>query len=462
MEKRIERGNLTEGVIWKKLLLFFFPILFGMLFQQLYATADAIIVGKFVGTDALAAVGGSATQIINLVIGFFTGLASGATVIVSQYFGAKDDERVSLTVHTIITFYIIVGIILAVLGYIFTPWALEAVKNPADIMDLSVEYLRIYFIGALPMLIFNVGSGILRAVGDSKRPLYFLITCCFINIGLDLLFVAVFDYGVAGAGWATVISQTISAILVTLNMCLTNGPHKLHFTKLKIDYYSLRDALWLGIPAGVQSSMYSVSNLIIQSAINGLGTTVIAAWSAVGKLDGLYWTTSNSFGAAICAFVGQCFGARKYGRMKKSVSTCMVIDLGTTMVISGLLLALARPGFSIISDDPEVIEYATEMLFYFAPYYIVWSFIEIISNTLRGAGDSVRPTIIIMLGVCLIRILWVMFVVPNWYTVKCISLSYPVTWSITAVALIIYYTCSGWLERVRGVPKGTPLTDAEN
>lgn len=462
MEKRIERGDLTEGVIWKKLLLFFFPILFGMLFQQLYATADAIIVGKFVGTDALAAVGGSATQIINLVIGFFTGLASGATVIVSQYFGAKDSERVSLTVHTIVAFYVIVGIILAVVGYILTPWALEIVKNPADIMDLSVEYLRIYFIGALPMLIFNVGSGILRAVGDSKRPLYFLITCCFINIILDLLFVAVFDYGVAGAGWATVISQTISAVLVILNMSLTSGPHKLHFTKLKIDYYSLRDALWLGIPAGIQSSMYSLSNLIIQSAINGLGTVVIAAWSAVGKLDGLYWTTSNAFGAAICAFVGQCFGAKKYGRMKKSVSTCMVIDLGTTMVISGLLLALARPGFSIISDDPEVIEYATEMLFYFAPYYIVWSFIEIISNTLRGAGDSVRPTIIIMLGVCVIRILWVLFVVPNWYTVKCISLSYPVTWSITAVALIIYYTCSGWLERVRGVPKGTPLTDAED
>ena len=453
MEKRTDNNDLTEGVIWKKLLLFFFPILFGMLLQQLYNTADAIIVGKFVGTGALAAVGGSATQIINLVIGFFTGLASGATVIVSQYYGAHDDERVSLTVHTILTFYLIVGVVLTVLGYLGTPWMLEVVKNPDEIMEPSIQYLRIYFIGALPMLIFNVGSGILRAVGDSRRPLYFLFVCCVLNILLDLLFVAVLDLGVKGAAWATVLAQTVSAMLIIANMLKTPRAHKLHPSKLRIDYYSLRDALWLGIPAGVQSSMYSLSNLIIQSAINELGKEVIAAWSACGKIDGVYWMTSNAFGAAICAFVGQCYGAKKYQRMKESVKTCMAISLSVTVVMSIVLYIFAEPAFHIISDDPLVISYSAEMLRYFAPFYFVWSFIEIISNTLRGAGDSIRPTVIIMLGVCFARILWVIFVVPRWYTVMGISVSYPVTWSITAIALIIYYTSSGWLERLQSAQK---------
>lgn len=453
MQKVGNDTDLTEGVIWKKLLRFFFPILLGLLFQQLYNTADAIIVGKIVGTDALAAVGGSATQIINLVLGFFTGLASGATVIVSQFYGAHDYERVSLTVHTILTFYFIVGAVLTVLGYFLAPWALEVVKNPKDIMALSTDYLRIYFVGTLPMLLFNVGSGILRAVGDSRRPLYFLITCCFINIGLDLLFVAVLDWGVKGAGWATVIAQAISALLVLTNMFRTDRPYKLVLSKLKIDYYSLRDALWLGIPAGLQSSMYSLSNLIIQSAVNGLGTAVVAAWSAVGKLDGIYWTFSDAFGAAICAFVGQCFGAKKFDRMKESFKVCLKIMLGTTVVISSLLMLFARPGLHIISDDPEVIDYSVEMLYYFAPFYVIWSFIEIISNTLRGAGDSLRPTVIILLGVCVVRILWVLFVVPQWNSVFGISISYGVSWTITATALILYYRYSHWLERLRGIRK---------
>lgn len=450
MENRTVTSDLTEGVIWKKYLLFFFPILFGLLFQQLYNTADAIIVGKFVGTDALAAVGGSSTQIINLVIGFFTGLASGATVIISQYFGAKNHEQVSLSVHTIITFCIIVGVILTILGYLLTPWMLRIVKNPEDIMDISIQYLKIYFIGALPMLIFNIGSGILRAVGDSRRPLYFLMVCCFFNIFLDIILVAVFKLGVAGAGCATVISQTISAILVTLSLCKTDGPHKLDFLKLKIDFYSLRDMLWVGIPAGVQSAMYSLSNLIVQTAVNDLGTSVIAAWSAVGKLDGVYWVTSNAMGAAICGFVGQCFGARKYDRMKQSVKVSMKIAIGSTLTLAVVLLSLARPGLSIISNDPVVIDYSVEMLWYFAPFYIVWTFIEIISNTLRGVGDSLRPTLIIMFFVCVIRIFWVYFVVPSWDTVMGISMAYPVTWTITAIVLIIYYLKSDWLKRSTG------------
>lgn len=447
MENSQDLNDLTEGVIWKKFLAFFFPIMFGLFFQQLYSTADAIIVGKYVGTDALAAVGGSTVQIINLVIGFFTGLATGATVIVSQYYGARNDEQVSITVHTIISFYLIVGVVISILGYIYTPQMLELVKNPPEIMDISVTYLRIYFLGSIPTLIFNVGSGILRAVGDSRRPMGFLVICCFVNIGLDLYFIIKLGLGVAGAAWATVIAQLISGILVIANMFSTPRCHRLSISKLKIDPYSLRDALWIGIPSGVQSTMYSLSNLIIQTAVNSLGISVIASWSAVGKLDGLYWVISNAFGAAICAMVGQCFGARKLDRMKECISVCMKLSLGVTVVVSAVLLAIAKPGFRIISNDPEVIEYSIEMLWYFAPFYFVWTFIETISNSLRGVGDSIRPTIIIMVGVCVLRIIWVYFIFPQWHTVMGISLSYAVSWAITAVGLVIYYLKSDWLGR---------------
>ena len=222
-----DKNDLTQGVIWKKLLAFFFPILLGMLFQQLYNTVDAIVVGKFVGTDALAAVGGSSAAIVSLVIGFFTGLASGATVVISQHFGARDYERLSLTVHTAVTFCLIIGAALMVLGYVLAPWSLQLVKTPENIMADSVEYLRIYFSGSIASLIFNVGSGILRAVGDSKRPLYYLVICCVLNIILDLLFVTSFNMGVAGVAWATVIALVISAVLMLISLCRTGGPHRL-------------------------------------------------------------------------------------------------------------------------------------------------------------------------------------------------------------------------------------------
>lgn len=447
MEETYDRNDLTEGVIWKKFLSFFFPILFGLLFQQLYSTADGIIVGKFIGTDALAAVGGSTVQIINLITGFFTGLATGATVIVSQYYGARDNENVSKTVHTIITFYLIVGAAITALGYFFAPQLLVLCKNPEDIMDLSVTYLRIYFLGTIPNLIFNVGSGILRAVGDSRRPTGFLVCCCVINVILDLYFIINLKMGVAGAAWATIIAQFISGALVMLNMLRTPRAHRIYPSKLGIDGYALRDALWIGIPSGVQSTMYSLSNLLIQVAVNSLGTAVIASWAAVGKLDGLYWVMSNSFGAAICAMVGQCFGAGKIDRMKECVRVVMKISLCCTVVASGLLLYFAEPGFHIISNDPEVIDYSVEMMWIFAPFYIVWTFIEIISNTLRGVGDTIRPTIIIMIGVCLLRVIWVYCVFPLIPTVFGISVSYDVTWTVTAISLIIYYLRSDWLGR---------------
>ena len=447
MELTDNKYDLTTGVIWKKLLSFFFPIAGAALFEQLYNTVDAVIVGKFVGKAALAAVGGSAAVILNLVIGFFIGLSSGATVIISQYYGAEDKEGVSKAVHTSVAFCLAAGAVLTVLGILLAPWSLRVVHNPQDIMEPSIQYLRIYFVGTIPLLIFNIGSGILRAVGDSKSPLYYLVFCTLLNIALDVLFVVVFKMGVAGAAWATAIALLASSVLIIIKLCRSGEACRLELGKIRFHGAQLRHMLNIGIPAGVQSAMYSLSNLIIQAAVNDLGTTVVAAWTTSSKLDGIYWCVSNSFGVAIMAFVGQNFGAKKYDRMNKSVKVCLAIAMGFSVVMSALLLIFGRYCFHIFVDDAEVINYAVEMLSYFCPFYFVWTFIEVLSNSLRGAGDAIRPMIITVLGICGLRVLLVIFVIPVWGTVKGISMCYPVTWIITAAVFVIYYFKSGWLER---------------
>ena len=440
-------GDLTEGVIWKKLLGFFLPILFGMLFQQLYNTADAIIVGQFVGTAALAAVGGSASVIINLVIGFFAGLASGASVVISQCYGAHDDERLSRTAHTIVCFCLIGGAIVSAAAYFLSPWALRLVRNPAETMADSVLYLRIYFAGTIPLMLFNIGSGILRAIGDSQRPLRYLIVCCLSNIALDVVFVVVLRMGVAGVAWATVLAQLMSAVLVMRCLMRADGPEKLRPAELRIDRPALRSTLGIGVSAGIQSAMYSLSNIIIQAAVDDLGTTIVAAWTATGKIDGVFWVTSNAFGIAICSFGGQCYGAGKIERMRKSVRVCFLMALGTAAVMSAGLIGFARPLLRLVTADRQVISLAAQIMRFFVPYYAVWIVIEIVSNTLRGVGDAVRPMLIVTIGVCLMRILWITLVVPHYPGIRCISYSYPVSWTITAIALTVYYFRSGWIRQ---------------
>lgn len=446
----MQTNDLTQGSILKSLLRFFFPILFGMLFQQLYNTVDAVVVGRVVGAEALAAVGGSPAVIINLVIGIFTGMASGATVIISQYYGARDDERLGRAVHTILAFCLIAGVALTLLGRLSALWSLRAVKTPEDILGLSCDYLRIYYLGAVPLLLFNVASGILRAVGDSRRPLYYLGVCCGMNIALDLLFVAALRWGVNGVAWATVISQLTGAVLILVRLARSEGPERMELRRLRIDAPSLKRILYIGIPAAIQGAMYSISNILIQAAINDFGTVVVAAWTAISKFDGVFWVTSNSFGAAICTFVGQNFGAGKYDRMREGVRKWLLTTLGTAIVLSALLIGLSRWGLRLFTTDAAVIEEATRLMWYFIPYYAIWSFIEIISNTLRGAGDAIAPTVISLIGVCLLRILWIAFVVPRWHTVMGISVSYPVTWFITALTFVIYYYKSNWLARCAG------------
>ncbi len=446
----MHENDLTQGNIVKSLLRFFFPILFGMLFQQFYNTVDAIVVGRIVGHEALAAVGGSPAVLINLVIGIFTGLGSGATVIISQYFGSRDDVRLKNAAHTIVLFCLLAGLVLTVAGWLATPWMLRVVRTPEDIFEMSARYLRIYFLGSVPLLLFNVESGILRAVGDSRWPLACLGVCCGLNIALDLLFVAALSMGVAGVAWATALSQLVGAVLVTVHLMRVNGPERLEISALRIDGASLGRILYIGVPSAVQGAMYSLSNIMIQAVINDFGTVTVAAWTAIGKFDGVFWVTSNSFGAAICTFVGQCFGAGKYERMKEGVRKWLLATLGTAIAISVLLLGLGRWGLMLFAKEQEVIDEALRMLWYFVPFYFVWSFIEILSNTLRGAGDAIAPTVICLVGICLLRMLWIWVVVPYHHTVLGVSVSYPFSWITTAAVFLLYYWKSSWLARCMG------------
>ncbi|MBQ9459805.1 MAG: MATE family efflux transporter, partial [Oscillospiraceae bacterium] len=356
----------------------------------------------------------------------------------------------SRAVHTILLFCLLAGLALSALGWFSAPWSLRVVKTPEDILALSERYLRIYYLGAAPLLLFNVTSGILRAVGDSRWPLAYLGVSCALNIALDLLFVAALRMGVAGVAWATVLSESVSAVLILLHLARDKGPERLELGKLRLDAPSLKRILYIGVPAAIQGTMYSLSNIIIQAAVNDFGTTVVAAWTAIGKFDGVYWVTSNSFGAAICTYVGQCFGAGKYDRMKEGVKKWLGVTIGASAVISALLLGLGKWGMLLFTTKSEVIEEALRMLWYFVPFYVLWSFIEILSNTLRGAGDAVAPTIICLLGVCLLRVVWIWAVVPNWHTILSVSLSYPITWFVTAAVFVIYYSKSNWLSRCMG------------
>lgn len=444
-------NQITEGVIWKQLLIFFFPILFGTFFQQLYNTADAIIVGNFVGKEALASVGGSASTIINLLVGFFVGLSSGATVIISQYYGADNRRRVSDSVHTAIALAIAGGVVIMLIGLVSARFALTAMGTPDDILSLSLTYMKIYYLGTIPSMIYNMGSGILRAVGDSKRPLYFLIASCLVNIVLDLLFVAVLDMGVAGAAIATIASQFFSAILTLIALLRTQDSYRLIVSKIRFHRDLLFDIIKIGLPAGLQSAMYSISNLLIQSSINSFGTDTIAAWTAYGKVDSIFWMIMGAYGVAITTFAGQNFGAGKYDRIHKSVKVCLGMAAFTSVLLSAVVLLGGRIFFRLFTSDDSVIDIGLHMMAVISPSYITYICIEILGGTARGCGDSIIPMLLTCFGICVLRVIWILVIVPLRPDVSTVAFSYPLTWTVTSVMFIIYYLRGNWLKRRRGL-----------
>ena len=347
--------------------------------------------------------------------------------------------QLNRALHTAYAFSIIGSIFITVLGILIAPWMLELMHTPQETMADALLYLRIYFAGIIFVFIYNVGSSILRAMGDSRRPLYYLIVCCFLNIVLDIVLVIVFHMGVAGVSIATIFSQGVSAVLITRALMHSDDLYQLEFRKIRFHKAALISLIWVGCPTGIQSVLYSVTNMLIQTFLNNLGTDTVAAWSAFGKIDSLYWMVNNAFGIAVTTFVGQNFGAGKYDRMKKSVRIGLCMGLCTALTLTLIFYNFGTPLFRLFTSDENVVSIGMQMLYHVAPAYCLFVFIELLSGALRGTGDVVIPMLITCFGVCLLRIAWLFFIVPLAPGLNTIVLSYPVTWAITAVMFIVYY-----------------------
>ena len=438
--------QITEGVIWKQILIFFFPILLGAFFQQMYFTADTIIVGRFVGTQALAAVG-STGALVSLINGFFLGLSSGATVILSQFYGANDRRGVDEAVHSGFLLALILGLVTMLLGLSTGPWILRLIRTPESCLADATIYVRIYFCGAIASMIYNMGSGILRAMGDSRRPLVFLIVTCFTNIGLDLFFVVVLKLGIAGAAIATVLSQYISALLVVI--CLGRLPSDicLRGRKLRLNPHLLRRILIIGIPAGLQFVMFDLSNLLIQSGINSFGDVTMAAWAAFTKADCFSWMISGAFGVAVTTFVGQNFGAQKYRRIRQSVWVCLGMSFAMIGTVTVLVLRWRHLLLGFFTTDAEVIRVGAYVMMWIVPFNVLFIPVEIFGGTMRGTGYSVVPTAISCVCICCFRVLWASLVVSRWHVIELLCITYPLSWFLAAVMFLVTYLRGNWLRK---------------
>ena len=453
MKKTEGSMNLTEGSVWMKLLVFFLPIAAGTIIQQLYNAVDGLIVGRFVGTNALAAVGGSSAQIINVLVGFFVAMTAGASVIIGQIYGAGRKEDLNRAIGSAVSVMGLFGLALTALGLAVSPGLLRLLNTPDETMEGAVLYLRIYFLGVPFLMVLNMESSILRAMGDSFHPFLFMVAGCVVNIVLDAVFVIAFGWGVAGVAVATVTAQAVNTGLLTRQLTRGSREYRLTVRELGVKGVYLANMLRFGIPAGLQASMYSVSNRIIQVAVNSLGTVVVASWAMSGKTDGFYWAVSNAMGAAITSFIAQNYGAGRTDRVRQCVKQGLIMHFTITLAVSAGLMLSAVPVLRLLTPDEAVVETTFKVMSYFVPFYFTWVLVEVLSAVLRGAGDVVYPVVIIGIGICLFRVIWIATVFAHFGTLLSLCLSYTVSWTITSAALVIYYRKGGWISRKRLVDR---------
>lgn len=438
MELNEKKYDLTEGIVWQKVLIFAMPILVGILLQSLYTTVDAIIIGRFAGKEALAAIE-SVYTLTKLPVNFFVGISSGATIIISQYFGAKKFDELSNACHTAIIFALLGGFLLSIVAIFISPFIINLLKVPEGIYKDAHMYVIIFFSGMTASMTYNIGAGIFRALGNSKTPFYFLIIANILNIGLDLLLVATFKLGVVGAGLATVISQFLCGLLIVIALAKTNLPCKIYFRKIRFHKIHVDEFIRLGLPVGIQSTLYPVSNMIIQTSINSFGINSIAAWAVCGKLDFLVWFISDAFCMTISTFVAQNYGAQKYKRATKGVRVSAIMSLLLVACVSCILYFFSEPLGRFLIDDSEVISITSEIMHFLAPLYIFYVIGAVLPGAIRATGESVKPMIITLFGSCLCRVLWILFVVPFNPTLMMVLSCYPVSWAITSLMYLVFY-----------------------
>ena len=431
---------MTEGSIVKKLLQFSVPLIFSSLLQILFNTADVIVVGRFAGDNSLAAVG-STGSLINLLVNLFVGLSIGTTVVIANFFGAGKKQEVKDTVHTAIFLSIISGIILTVIGIFGAKKILILMQSPKEVLNLATTYLQVYFAGITATMVYNFGSAILRAKGDTKRPLYILLFSGIINVILNLIFVIYFKMDVAGVALATVISQCVSAFLVIRCLIKESGEFKLDITKLKVDIPILIRIIKIGVPAGLQGIIFSLSNVVIQSSINSFGAVILAGNSASLNIENFIFTAMNGFSQASLTFVSQNFGAKKYDRINKTIFISQVCVFLAGFIFGNLTVIFGKQLLSLYTDSPEVIACGLDRLKIICSTYALCGMMDVMGNAIRGIGHSILPMIVSLIGVCGFRLLWIgtIFLIPQFHTCNTIFVSYPISWLATFIVHIICF-----------------------
>jgi len=430
---------MIHGPMAGKILLFALPLMLSGLLQLTFNAADVIVVGRFAGSEALAAVG-SCGALLNLFLNVFMGLSVGANVIIAQDLGAGRLERVERSVHTAVAIALLMGSVLMVLGALLARRMLLMTQSPPDVIDLATVYLRIYFFGTPANMLYNFGASVLRAQGDTKRPLYYLTAAGVLNVGLNLIFVIVLHMSAAGVALATIISQYLSAALVLRCLVKDTGPLHVDLKKLCLDGSAISRMMKLGLPAGFQGALFALSNVVIQSTINSFGSTVIAACSAAGNIEGFVWVAMNAFTQTTLTFVSQNYGAGKFKRLEKSIILCICYTSVVGLILGSLAVYFGHPLVSIYAPgQEEVITHAITRLTYVCLPYFLCGIMESLSSALRGVGFSILPMVISLFGACGLRILWIATVFPFYNTIPALFMSYPITWAITAVLLLTMF-----------------------
>lgn len=444
MNSKTSANLLTEGSIPRKILSFAFPLFLGNLFQQLYNTADSLIVGNFIGSDALAAVSSSGSLIF-LLVGFFNGISMGAGVVISHYFGARETQNVERSIHTTVAFGIVAGIALTLIGIIFTPAILRLMGTPADVLPSSILYFRIYFCGSLAFVLYNIFVGILHSVGDSRHPLLYLIISSVTNIVLDLLFVAVLHLGVGSAALATVISQFLSAVLCFLQLTHTRGEYRIVLKNIRFDLFMLKQVIRNGLPTGLQNSIIALANVVVQSNINAFGKMAVAGCGSYAKIEGFGFLPINCFVMALTTFISQNLGARQYDRARRGAKFGILCSVIMAELV-GLFIYLAAPiliaGFN---SDPNVIQYGVAQAHIVTLFYFLLAYSHCLAAILRGAGHSAVPMVVMLVCWCIIRVSYITVIVRFIPVINVIFWAYPLTWSLSSIIFTIYFFKSDWM-----------------
>ena len=445
-------NGITEGVLWKELVLFCIPIFFQSIFQQVFGIVDAIIVGQGVGKVALGAIN-STSNLTKLFLNMFLGFCSGAAIIIGQAWGAGNGDRVRSAVHTGIAFSFAGGLATAAFCVPMTPVFMKIMRIPADMLPYSEIYTKIVFLGFIAMFIYNMGAGFLRAIGDSKRPFYYLIVSLVLNLGLDMLFVLGFRWGVAGAAAATALSQAVAAALALRQLCRSDNAARLDFRQIRFQREDLRGMVRLGVPMGISGVLYSISNIAIQSTVNSLGTDIIAGWSVHVKVDTVIWSLYDAFGIAASTFAAQNYGAGKYDRVRAGVRSSLAVGTVVIVPLCVLMYAFIRPLSRMFVDDAAVTEYAVRIARIMAPYYIFYLFGDVFAASIRGCGEVVKPMLLTLIGTCGFRLLWVAMIhIFGGPTLLNVALSYPASWFFNSLLVSLYFFFGKWRSRLEARP----------